>query len=145
MSNLNKIYKFFSIDHITRTDIIFIAVIIVLCIILAIIPTGFEDAYIGDGISVKCEIIEVDNSHVHTIGLIKTGEQGLTVKVLNGKFREQSFDTTNHFLGKLDLDKFYTIGDKVFTILDIEEGKILRLGVPTVQYRRRKNQICSGN
>lgn len=124
MSLKRNIYKYFGLHHINLKDTIFITIILIISVVLYLMPNGFEGAKIKGTKSVKSIVIDVDNSHIHVIGLIKTGEQGLTLKILTGKFKGQTVYAINHFLGKLDLDKFYNIGDRAFTILEIENNKI---------------------
>ncbi|MBF0211053.1 MAG: YibE/F family protein [Desulfamplus sp.] len=120
---INTIFKFFGLSTITRSELIFVGICITACIIMFYIPTGFEEAGIQNSLftlPVKAEVAEVDNSGIHTIGLIRTGEQSLVIEVLNGELKGKRFDTVNHFLGKLDLDKFYSVGDIVFAVVQGE-------------------------
>ncbi|MBF0230638.1 MAG: YibE/F family protein [Desulfamplus sp.] len=122
-TTLNALFKFFGLSSITRAELIFVGICITACIIMFYIPTGFEEAGIQNSLftlPVKAEVAEVDNSGIHTIGLIRTGEQSLVIEVLNGELKGKRFDTVNHFLGKLDLDKFYSAGDIVFAVVQGE-------------------------
>jgi len=119
-----KILNYPSISGIKKADFIFVLLCAIAAVIIIMIPNGFEKALTTKNKAVKAEIIEVDNDRLHTIGIIKTGEQLLKIKILNGEFKNLSIDTVNHFLGKLDLDKVYAKGEKVFTVLNAEGGKL---------------------
>ncbi|MBF0378101.1 MAG: YibE/F family protein [Desulfamplus sp.] len=122
-TTLNALFKFFGFSSITRAELIFVGICITACIIMFYIPTGFEKAGVQTSLfslPIEAEVIEVDNSHVHTIGLIRTGEQGLVIEALEGDLKGKKFECINHFLGKLDIDKFYREGDKVFAVIQGE-------------------------
>ena len=110
--------------NIKKSDIFFVLFCIACCTGLFFLPTGFEPAAPVKGIPCKAEVIAVDNSDNHVIGLIRVGAQKLVLKILDGKYRGTVVDTVNHFLGKLDLDKFYRKGDRAYTMLETTDGKI---------------------
>ncbi|MBN1501597.1 MAG: YibE/F family protein [Spirochaetes bacterium] len=124
MITIRQISKYFGFNDIRKTDVAFAFICAITGIVLYLLPTGFEGAVSSKSQSVRAQITAVDNESIHQIGLIKTGEQGLTVKILDGRFRGEVFDTVNHFLGKLELDKFYKTGDRVFTVLTVENNII---------------------
>ncbi|MBN2547314.1 MAG: YibE/F family protein [Spirochaetes bacterium] len=122
--NIKRILNYTGSLNIKKRDLIFVLLFSVTAAVIIIIPNGFEKALVTKGESVKAEITDVDNDNLHSIGIIKTGEQLLRMKILNGKFKNCTIDTVNHFLGKLDLDKVYVKGNKVFAVLDVEGGKL---------------------
>lgn len=119
-----KLLRYFELDSLKRTDVIFTFVCIFFCILLYYIPTGFEGAQNENTKSVKAVLTEVDNSAIHSIGLIKTGEQFLTIKVANGQYKGKEYQAINHFSGKLEIDKFYKKGDKVFAVLETQGAEV---------------------
>lgn len=123
LRNIN-LKEYFDLKNITKQELFFVLIILFFSFVIFFIPTGFEKAKDKSANQVKAEIVEVDNDRVHQIGLIRTGFQILKIKVLNGKFKGKEIDTVNHFLGKLDLDKFYKTGEKVFTVLEINNGSL---------------------
>lgn len=116
--------KYFGINEIQKQEVIFVLSIMLFSILLFLLPTGFEKAKDISAKPVKAKIIEVDNDRVHKIGLIRTGFQILKIKILNRKYKGKENDSVNHFLGKLDLDKFYKEGEIVFTVLEIVNNEI---------------------
>jgi uncharacterized membrane protein len=76
-------------------------VFILLSILLLKIPTGFENQIDKNAIRAKGEIISVNNSQIFDAGLIKTGDQRVTIKILKGKFKDKTIEAQNHLLGQM--------------------------------------------
>ncbi len=100
---------------------------IVLIIILILIPTGFEDAQIYQGTErVPAEVLSADNSQIVDNGLIRTGEQSCSVRVLKGKFRDRTIDSAvNMLTGSYENDKIFSVGDKALIIISYNGSEIL--------------------
>jgi uncharacterized membrane protein len=80
---------------------------------------------------VRARIIEANNEKVKIIGPVRQGEQQLEAEVLSaGKFRGRVFSSSNHLMGKIELDKIFSAGDTVLAALSIDEtGEALWLQV----------------
>jgi len=90
----------------------------IICLILIIIPTGFEDAVIYQGTDkVKAEVVEVDNSAIKDAGLIRTGEQICKVYLKAGKFKGQTREAINLLTGSLAQDKEFKVGDLAMVVV----------------------------
>lgn len=100
---------------------------IILIIILILIPTGFEGAQIYQGTErVPAEVLSADNSQIVDNGLIRTGEQSCSVKVLKGKFRDRTIDSAvNMLTGSYENDKIFNVGDKALIIISYNGSEIL--------------------
>ncbi len=100
---------------------------IVLIIILILIPTGFEGAQIYQGTErVPAEVLSADNSQIVDNGLIRTGEQSCSVRVLKGKFRDCTIDSAvNMLTGSYENDKIFSVGDKALIIISYNGSEIL--------------------
>ena len=100
---------------------------IVLIIILILIPTGFEGAQIYQGTErVPAEVLSADNSQIVDNGLIRTGEQSCSVRVLKGKFRDRIIDSAvNMLTGSYENDKIFSVGDKALIIISYNGSEIL--------------------
>ncbi|MEN6414068.1 MAG: YibE/F family protein [Veillonellales bacterium] len=101
---------------------VFVWFITLLCFILYFIPTGFpdpEDGYVRS----KAKVLTVDNEQVHQRGVVKTGVQGVTLEVEDGKFSGETIETTNTLLGKLEMDKIFQPGDKALVVIKDENGQ----------------------
>lgn len=124
-----KILKYLDIEKIKKRDIIFTLFILIICLGLIYLPTGFEKSNNNNDISVKAKIISTDNTAIHQIGLLKTGVQYLKVMVIEGQFKGQKYDAINHFVGKLELDRFYLNEDVVFAVLETDGNIVSSLQV----------------
>jgi uncharacterized membrane protein len=96
------------------------------------LPTGFEREHPGD--RVKIEVVEANDSAVRQFGIVKTGDQALTARVLQGKFRGREAEAVNHLMGKLEFDRMYSPGDRALATLDGDGDSILKITV--VDYYR---------
>lgn len=121
-------------------NFVFTIIIGLLSIILFFLPNGFEGARENDGIPAKAEVIKTNNESVHRIGIVNTGEQNLTLKIINGRYKNEIVETNNHFIGKLEFDRLYKENDKVYVVLETDEdGKIRYTNV--IDYYRINSEI----
>jgi len=88
-----------------------------LCIVLIIMPTGFEKSEAGSE-RAQGLIRQVDDSLVQQRGIVKTGSQNLKVEILKGKFKGQEVNTTNLLLGRMEFDKLFKVGDKALIVVE---------------------------
>ncbi|QSZ27638.1 YibE/F family protein [Aceticella autotrophica] len=111
-----------------KPEIIFTIIVLIFSIILFLIPTGFEkesDGYLRE----KGLIIATDNSKIVQSGIVKTGTQGLRVKILTGKFKGQEFESSNLLVGRLEIDKMFEPGDKALITINHSGNKIIAVNV----------------
>ena len=107
---------------ISKRDVVFVVVTGIISIMLFFIPTGFEYPYPADAtVRTSARVESVDNSLVKVYGSIKEGSQQLSIRILGSRFKGREIETTNNMIGKLELDKFFIPGDKVFVVLDLTE------------------------
>jgi uncharacterized membrane protein len=69
---------------------------------------------------VRGRVVQVDNSGIDQFGIVKTGDQRLTLRVLNGPFKGREVTASNRLIGKLELDKMFAEGDTALTVLDLD-------------------------
>ncbi len=74
--------------------------------ILYFIPTEFDQRVAENAERCRAEVVSVDNSDIDQFGMVKTGPQIVTMKILEGRFKGQVFTGTNELLGQMDKDKF---------------------------------------
>lgn len=116
-SSFGSVRSYLGLASVSKSELLFCFLCLIAGIALIFFPTGFEGAYQREGKAIKAKVIEVDDSQRHVIGFANTGEQIVTIEVLRGSRKGEIFRAFNHFLGKLDLDKVYKEGEKVFVIL----------------------------
>ena len=114
---------------------------LIISIILLAIPTGFEGA-LQFRDAEKCRVLveEVDNSKLIDTGLIRTGQQVCSVKILSGKFKGQLTEGWNMLGGSLSQDKLFRPGDVVQAIVHSEtsESGTVFYSVNLIDYYRLK-------
>ena len=87
----------------------------VVVFLLACVALWFIDFYspkrAEDGIKCKALVLSVDNTNVFTIGLLKKGEQGVRMRILDGPYKGREFNGTNLIRANMELDKVFEPGD----------------------------------
>ncbi|MFA8433172.1 MAG: YibE/F family protein [Marinifilaceae bacterium] len=113
------------------TDIVLVSFLILFCIGLIAWPSSYDQEEKDDSVRVKALIQATDNSKVIETGIIKTGNQELKIKILSGKFKNQSVNGYNQLVGRMEFDKFFVPGDKTLTVLNLDKTgeKILSANV----------------
>lgn len=109
----------------SRKDLLLLAVVAVLCVGLWFLPTGFEERLPADALQVKATVTAVDNAYVRQYGLVREGEQRVTVVPLSGPFAGQTIVADNILVGKLEMDKLFAPNDTALVVLSLRGGKIV--------------------
>ncbi|MDR1250436.1 MAG: YibE/F family protein [Treponema sp.] len=110
--NLERIRSVF-FHNARKKDIVFSAVVLLLSVVLCFVPTGYEARLLPNTERVEGRVISVDNSHMERHGLVFSGTQSVEVELLKGRHQGQIVNTGNHFLGKLELDRVFKIGEHI--------------------------------
>lgn len=108
-----------------KKDHLFTFFVLFLVTFLIMIPTGFEDRIQSNSEHVLGEVVKVDNSDVQQFGIVKSGTQVLEIRILEGRFEGKEISATNNLIGKMELDKIFTPGDKALMDLSIEGNRII--------------------
>lgn len=118
-----------------RRDAVLCLVFLVLTAGLWLLPTGFENRVDKEAVRCKAEVLATDNARVLQFGVIRTGTQKVTMKLLDGPFAGQTVEGDNLLLGKLEFDKMFAPGDTVLAVITQDEnGGISRVN-PQDHYR----------
>ena len=113
-------------DRLKKSSVSIIAILLIL--ILIVLPTGYEDAAIYKGTDrVRAKVISTDESSVINNGLIQSGEQYCKVKILDGKFKNETADAVNMLSGSLEADKIFQKGDVAHVVISYSKDKILSI------------------
>jgi uncharacterized membrane protein len=106
-----------------------------LCLILYYTPTGFEERLPENAFRVEAKVVDVDNSNVQKIGVIRQGDQEVELEVLEGRFQGRRLTGQNPLLGQMDRDKVFQPGDTALVVLTLnEQGEIVYVN-PQAHYR----------
>ncbi len=117
-----------------------ICLFFVLMIILLFVPTGFEGAVqFKDAEKCRAKVLNVDNSLIIDIGLIRTGQQVCEVEFLSGIFKHQTADGWNLLSGSLAQDKLFHEGDVVQCIIHHDKDDIISVNL--IDYYRLHGEL----
>jgi uncharacterized membrane protein len=119
-----------------RPELIFVMTLVLVCVGLLWLPTGYENRRPEYSRLVKGRVIRVDNSGIVQTGIVKNGDQTLMVEVLTKPFRGEVVEAFNPLLGKMELDEVYREGQLVLLELTVAKGEI-RGAHPRGTYRLR--------
>ena len=98
-------------------------------------PTGFEDRIAKGTLRSRGRVLAVDNSEVIEQGLIYTGDQGVTVRILDGPFKGREVSGNNPLQGIMHRDKIFAAGDTALVVLSLNEKGEIGFVNPQEHYR----------
>lgn len=107
-----------------RKDIVMVSVFALLCVGLALTPTGFEDRLPKDSHLARARVLDVDNSDLYRAAIVKTGTQSMTVKLLSGPLKGQTATAVNHLSGKMEMDEVLVPGREILLEYSIRDGRV---------------------
>ena len=117
---------------------------LVLLAVLLMLPTGFEgNLTYQNADRVRAEVLATDESDIVDTGLIRTGEQRCTVKLLGGHFKGQTVEAVNRLNGSLAQDKLFAPGDVAFVTVS-HSGGVISVVSMTDHYRLDKEALLAG-
>jgi len=125
-----------------RREWLFSLLLAIICIGLAFVDLA-QVSQAPQGIHARGRVTAVDNSQVRQNLIVRTEEQFLTVRLLDGPHKNQEIAITNMLTGKMEFDEFYEAGDIVLVEYDAEDGKP-RHGLARGHYRLRMQLILIG-
>lgn len=118
-----------------KQDGILVAAFVLLSLILYFMPTGFEERVAKRAVRCRGKVLEVDNAEIRKLGLVKSGDQGVTLKLLNGKFKGRVVQGNNPLLGQMDRDKIFAVGDTALVVLSLDKDGNIVFVNPQEHYR----------
>lgn len=118
-----------------KQDAALVAVFILLSAILFALPTGFEQRINSRAVRCKGEILSVDNSQIQQFGMIRSGDQGVTARILDGRFKGRTVRANNPLLGQMDRDKVFAPGDTALLVLSLDVAGNIQFVNPQAHYR----------
>jgi uncharacterized membrane protein len=78
---------------------------------------------------VKVRVLSTDDSNMRQFGIVRTGDQGLRIEILAGRFKGVETDAVNHLMGRLELDKVFVPGDIAFAVVDGDGERVAKANV----------------
>lgn len=106
----------------TRFQSLPVIVCLALVVLLLLLPTGFEGNRVFTESDIQCaKVLDADNTTVFDTGLVRTGDQRCTVRVLRGRFKGCTAIARNTLTGSLEQDKIFKAGDKALVRINFAE------------------------
>ena len=116
----------------------------VLLAVLLVLPTGYEGALAYQNADrVRAEVLTTDESSIVDTGLIRTGEQRCTVRLLGGLFEGREVTAVNRLTGSLAQDKLFVPGDVAFVVVS-HSGEEISTVTMTDHYRLDMEALLAG-
>ena len=116
----------------------------VLLAVLLVLPTGYEGALVYQNADrVRAEVLTTDESSIVDTGLIRTGEQRCTVRLLGGLFEGREVTAVNRLTGSLAQDKLFAPGDVAFVVVS-HSGEEISTVTMTDHYRLDMEALLAG-
>jgi len=125
----------------TGKDRIFTIIVTLLTLLILMLPTGFENRQRTDILHARGKIIAVDDSELEQYGIVRTGNQGVTIRILNGKFKGTVTESNNMLMGKLELDKMFAPGDTALVSINTDKQGDFVYATPVDHYRLRVEMV----
>ncbi|MCF7946087.1 MAG: YibE/F family protein [Spirochaetia bacterium] len=122
-------------DTMRHMDKILVVFIGLITLFLLFMPTGYEQNNRKNVISLRGKITEVDNTQVEQYGIIKTGEQKVSMRVLSMSHRGEILKGQNQLAGRLELDKIFKEGDTALINASVDDDGNITSAVPYDHYR----------
>ncbi len=105
-----------------RKEVIFIAVLLIVLFLLALLPTGFQKQEYKYTEGVKARVISVNDAGIYTSGIFKMGDQSALIEILSGTRRGELVQANNMLTGRLSEDKIFQAGDTAWVLIGFDES-----------------------
>ena len=102
----------------SRAALIRTFILTAFCAALLMLPDYHAVGQRPEARRVKATVIGVDNASLHSMGLIREGDQYCELAVAQGDFAGETVRGVNRLFGKMEIDKVYEVGDPVLVVLD---------------------------
>lgn len=127
----------------TRRDTLLCVVLALACLVLYLLPTGFENRLPDNAVRCRATVVSVDNERMHQYGIVRMGTQYVTLRALDGPYAGQTWQAGNELVGKMELDKVFAPGDTALLVLTLRDGKVAD-AVAQDHYRLRTQAVAFG-
>ena len=110
-------------------------IFLVLSFVLLKMPTGFEERVSKQAVRSRGRVLDVDNSRLIERGVLKCGDQNVTLRILDGPFKGREVSGNNPLLGLMDRDKIFAVGDTALVVLSLNDKGEIVFVHPQEHYR----------
>jgi len=119
----------------SRTDMVFVLLLALVCLGLLVLPTGFEERQPTNSLHSKARVISVDNSHLRSNLIVKSGSQQLSVEILEGPYAGTIATVLNNVMGKMDVDEIFALGHEILVECSLKPDGTITAAVARGRYR----------
>lgn len=113
------------LKRIPLRELIFNLIVITFVVFLVLLPSGFKENTYSDSMRAVVKVLEVNNDKLlKRASFVFEGEQVCNVEILDGPFKGQQAFAQNRFMGRLEMDKSFTKGDKALVVIDYTDKNI---------------------
>ncbi len=96
------------------------------CLAICFVPFNLAPGHAGQNqaetFRQRALVTSVDNNHVRINLIIKTEEQFLKIRLLDGPHRGTELDAVNFLTGKLEMDELYEPGQTILAEYELSDG-----------------------
>jgi uncharacterized membrane protein len=118
--------------------------LLLVCIGLVLLPTGYEERQPTNSLHSKARVISVDNSHLRSNLIIKSGSQNLEVQILDGPYAGRTASVFNNVVGKMDVDEIFAVGHEILVEFSTKSDGSIAAAVARGRYRIDTSLILMG-
>jgi uncharacterized membrane protein len=105
----------------SKINRLFVFVVAIICIVLALLPTGFENPLLEkSSLREKAKVIEVNNEDLQNHSVVTVGTQDLKLKILSGTFKGDTVHASNVLMGQKKIDKIFYPNERVLAVLKLD-------------------------
>lgn len=119
----------------SRTDWVLVLFLVLVCLGLLAFPTGFEERQPTNSLHSKARVISVDNSHLRSNLIVKSGSQQLSVEILEGPYAGTIATVLNNVMGKMDVDEIFALGHEILMECSLKPDGTIAAAVARGRYR----------
>lgn len=111
-----------SFNNIKKKEVVFIFSLLTVLMVLVLIPTGFDKQQYIYTEGVRAKVLSVNNSGIISVGLIRQGDQRVTIEIESGSYKGEIVDANNMLTGSLAEDKIFAEGDKAWVLIGFDKS-----------------------
>lgn len=112
-------------NSIINRNTIFVCILLLVSALMLLMPGLYKSPYAREEERYSARVLEADNSLVRQFGIVKAGTQQLQVRLLDGPHSGEEISAGNTLLGKMETDKMFRAGDRVYVVLTTEGNRVV--------------------
>ncbi|MFP4309140.1 MAG: YibE/F family protein [Desulfococcaceae bacterium] len=118
-----------------RRDLLLAMVFAAVSALLLALPTGFEERVEKNAVRCRGRVVATEDADIQQFGMVKQGEQGVSLEILDGPFRGKILEGFNPLLGQMDRDTIFQEGDIALVVISLDGEGNIRYVNPQSHYR----------